>query len=318
MTEQALRTRLTRERSDGTVAGGSAKRRSRRRLRESAAAFLFVLPALLLVGYFVYLPLVRSIRYAFTTWNGISAPVGVGLKNFDQLLASSDFRRVILNNVILLLGLIIWVLVPMILAILAIEHRRAALVRVILIVPLFVPPVVVGIVFRILLADDGPINIALRDVGLKTLAVGWLTNPDIVLFSIIMMIAWATLGTGVLLFSAAISAMSTSVVEAAMLDGANWWQLFWHVYRPALRPITRFWRLLLTIATVTSFFPWVYGLTKGGPGYASTTFDYFVYETGVGEGNYGLASAAAVLMLLYLLVVFAAQGLASYLRPVER
>ena len=292
--------------------------RRRRQVAEGATGALFVLPALALVGYFVYLPLSRTIRHSFTNWDGINPTSNVGWGNYHSLLDSSGFRQVILNNLILLSGLLIWVALPMIIAVIASEFKRAHLVRLVMMVPLLMSPVVVGISFRLLLADGGPINATLAKVGLGSLALGWLTNPRVVLFSVIMMIAWATVGTGVLIFASALSAIPPSLMEAARLDGANWGQLLWHIYRPLLRPVTRFWRLLLIIATVTSFFPWIYGLTHGGPGYSSTTLDYFVWTTGVNDDQLGLASAAAVLMLVYLGLIFIVHGIGEKLLPTVR
>jgi ABC-type sugar transport system permease subunit len=111
-----------------------------------------------------------------------------------------------------------------------------------------------------------------------------------------------------------LSAISSSYIEAAILDGARWHQLVWHIYRPALRPVTRFWILLLTVGTVTSFFPWIYGLTQGGPGIASTTLDFQVYVSGIQDGRLGLGSAIAVVGILLILVLLAAQFAAGRVR----
>ena len=132
--------------------------------------------------------------------------------------------------------------------------------------------------------------------------------------SLIAVIAWATMGTGVLLYSAGLSSLSRDYVEAAIVDGARWHQLVWSIYRPALGPVTRFWVLLLTIATVTSFFPWVLGLTQGGPGIASTTLDYQVYRSGVQTSRLGLASAIAIVGVLVVAILLAGQAVLRRLR----
>jgi ABC-type sugar transport system permease subunit len=115
------------------------------------------------------------------------------------------------------------------------------------------------------------------------------------------------MGTGVLLNTAGLSSLSRDYVEAALVDGARWRQLVWHIYRPALGPVTRFWLLLLTIGTVTSFFPWILGLTQGGPGTASVTLDYQVYRSGVQTSRLGLASAMAVVGVLVVCLLLSVQ-----------
>jgi raffinose/stachyose/melibiose transport system permease protein len=121
------------------------------------------------------------------------------------------------------------------------------------------------------------------------------------------------LGTGVMLYSAGLSAIPKEQIEAAVVDGAGWWHLVWFIYRPALRPVTRFYVLLLTVTTVTGFFPWIFGLSQGGPGIASTTLDYDVYTAGITGGVWGRASAIAVFSVLLLIVLVLLQVAASKL-----
>lgn len=259
-------------------------------------------------------PIVSLVRYSFTDYGGLADPIWVGLKNYRFLAKWPDFRRIVLNNVVILGGLSIWVSVPFVLSIMLFGGRRANTIRTILFVPAMLSPIIVGNVFRIILADDGPVNSALRTVGLGRLAPGWLSNDKFVLVTLALVICWATMGSGILFYTSGLSAISPSYVEAAQLDGANWRQIVWHIYRPALRPITRFWTLLLIVTTVTGFFPWVYGLTLGGPGVSSTTLDFAVYRT-LNQGNQlGRGAAIAVIAVLLVLLVLAGQQVMRLLR----
>lgn len=270
-----------------------------------------------LVVVFVYAPIARLVYYAFTEYDGLGAPEWVGLDNFAFLLASEDFHRAILNTLVLTAGLSVWVTLPFVLSVVIFGRRRANLVRAILFLPALLPPLIVGKAFRLVLADNGPINEALRSIGLGVVAQPWLTSEVWVLPSLIAVIAWATMGTGVILYSAGLAALSRDYVEAALVDGARWHQLVYHIYRPALAPVTRFWILLLTIGTVTSFFPWVLGLTQGGPGIASTTLDYQVYRSGVQTSRLGLASAIALIGVLVAALLLAGQFLIRRLRGAD-
>ena len=252
--------------------------------------------------------------YAFTEYNGLRPPEWVGLDNFRFLIDWPDFQRAISNTLVLASGLLVWV-TPAIPALG--RHLRPArrdLVRAIVFLPALLPALVVGRAFRLVLAENGPINAAFHGIGLDALAQPWLSSETWVLPSLIAVIAWATMGTGVLLYSAGLSSLSRDYVEAAIVDGARWHQLVWSIYRPALAPVTRFWVLLLTIATVTSFFPWVLGLTQGGPGIASTTLDYQVYRSGVQTSRLGLASAIAIVGVLVVAILLAGQLVLRRLR----
>ncbi len=291
----------------GRPAPAAARRRRSPRTGERVTGLLFVAPLLAALAFFVLLPLGRVVYYAFTRYDGLTPAEWVGGANFEFLTEWNDFQRILVNNLVLALGIVLWVIVPFVLAIVIFGHRRADLVRTIIFLPALLPPIIIGNVFRLILGDGGPVNETLRSVGLGALAQGWLTDERLVLLSIIFVIAWAFMGSGVLFYSAGLSAISQSYIDAAILDGARWHQLVWHIYRPALRPVTRFWALLLTVSTVTSFFPWIYGLTQGGPGIASTTLDYQVYVSGIQNGRLGLASAIAVVGIFVIVVLLLAQ-----------
>lgn len=290
---------------------------SRSTARAGKPGLAFVAPQLLLMLVFVIWPLVMVVYYSTTKYDGISDPVDVGLSNYVFLATWSDFHRILFNNVVLVSGLLLWVSVPFILAIIIFPMRGSALIRSILYVPAMLPPIIVGGVFRIVLADTGPINEGLRAIGLGDLAPGWFTDPTVVLFTVILVIGWATLGSGVLFYSAGLAAISPSLIEAAQLDGVNRTQMIWHIYRPALRPITRFWILLLTVSTVTGFFPWIYGLSQGGPGVASTTLDYAIYRTLNQGSELGRGAAIAVVSLIFIAIIVLLQAASRRLRRDE-
>lgn len=277
----------------------------------------FVVPQLALLLLFVFWPLSRIVFYSFTQYDGFSDPEIVGLANFEFLANWQDFHRVLLNNALLIGGLLVWVTVPFLLAIAIFPMPGAAVVRAVLFIPAMLPPIIAGGVFRIVLADTGPVNSTLNAIGLGALAPGWFTDPNFVLVTVVLVIGWATMGSGILFFSTGIAAISPSYIEAALLDGANRWQMIWHIYRPALRPITRFWILLLTVTTVTGFFPWIYGLTQGGPGFASTTLDYAVYATLNQGSQLGRSAAIAVVSLVFVGLIVLIQVAMRRIRRAE-
>jgi ABC-type sugar transport system permease subunit len=264
-----------------------------------------MVPIVVLVLGLVAVPVGYTAYYSLTNYAGLNQPQFAGFTNFRNLFGEVLFRRIILNNVLLVIGLVSWVTVPFLFAVLLHGRRRADVLRTVLFIPALLPPVVVGLVFRILLAQQGPLNGVLHTVGLGAFAAGWLTNTNLVLISIVLVITWAVMGSGILFYSAGLASLPHERVEAARVDGAEWRHIVWHVYRPALRRVMWFWLLLLTVSTVTGFYPWIFGLTQGGPGISSTTLDYDVYQQGILSGNYGTASAIAVFSIAFLCVVLA-------------
>lgn len=295
----------------------TSKRRNRAEqggIRRSLLGLVFCLPLLVAVVVLVWRPIVSLVRYSFTKYDGLNDPTWVGLANYRFLLSWDDFHRILFNNVVLAAGSLVWVAVPFLLAIIVFPLRRADLVRAVLFVPAMLSPIIVGAVFRIVLADDGPVNSLLNSVGLGFLAPGWLSDESFVLVTVILVITWATMGSGVLFYSAGLAAIDPGYFEAARIDGAGFGQMLWHIYRPALRPITRFWMLLLIVSTVTGFFPWIYGLTGGGPGVSSTTLDYAVYQTLNQGGQLGRGAAIAVIAVILVCLILAVQHVTRLLR----
>lgn len=285
----------------------SAVPRARRRRRPRVPAGLFfVLPALVLIAFFVVYPLLRLVYLSFTKYDGLQAAQWIGFANYLELVNWDQFRQFVLNTALLLLGIPLWIAVPFMLAIAMFGVRGSGPARALLLLPALLPPVVVGSVFRIILADNGPLNTALRSIRLGALTLAWLSDSRVVLVTVVLVIAWGVTGMGVMFYTAGLVTMDQEIVEAAILDGAAWRQLVWYVYRPALRPVTQFWSLLLVLLTVTSFFPWIFSLTKGGPGGASTTIDYAIYQSGLVNNDLGRAAAISVIGVLFIAVVLAA------------
>ena len=104
-----------------------------------------------------------------------------------------------------------------------------------------------------------------------------------------------------MIFSAALATVPPELFEAAVIDGAGWWARFSYVVLPALRSVIQLWVMILIITVFVSLFPWVYTLTRGGPGYSTTTLDFDIYQNALTFGFFGTAAAETV----YLLVLIA-------------
>lgn len=269
-----------------------------------AGEHAFLAPVLAVVAIGLLIPTGSVIYHAFTNWQpGYSSPF-VGLSNFTNLAKSPAFQQVLKNQAFFLLGLPLWTLLPLVVATMLHERVPApGVFRTIFFFPATASPALIGVLFSFMLGPAGPFNSLLHDIGLGGLARDWLVDAGWVKPVIIVVLAWATMGTGVVIFSAALSTVPTELFEAAQVDGARWRQRFTYVVLPSLRPVIQLWVVILVITVFVAIFPWIFTLTRGGPGYSSTTMDYDIYQNALQFGYFGPAAAEAVYLLVIIAVV---------------
>jgi len=287
---------------------GRAPSRPRLRSLENAGFFnsglLLLVPIVVLEVAVFFLPLVYVVNRSFYDWQPNGFSLYIGTENYSTLFAQAEFWEVVRNQVFFLLGLPIWVATPLIVAYLLRENIAVpGLFRTIYFFPAVLSPAIVGLVFRSLLATDGPVNAALENVGLGSLAQPWLTDATWVKPTIIVLMLWAGMGTGVLIFSAALAAVPDEMFEAARLDGAGFWQELWHIAIPSVRQTVVLWTMFQIIAIFLFMFSWIYVLTSGGPGLSSTTMDFSIYQKFVRFGFFGVAAAQSVVLLVMVVIV---------------
>lgn len=260
---------------------------------------LFVLPLFALIAIVVVVPAASGIAHSFTNWSpGYPSP-WVGLRNYLDLAHSQTFREILRNEGVFLLGVPLWTLLPVTIALLL--HERvpfAGMFRTIFFFPAVLSPAIIGILFRAILRPDGLLNAFLASIGLGALQQSWLDDPSLVKPVLICLLAWAGLGTGVIIFSAALSSVSPELFEAAEMDGASWFQRLRYVMLPGIAPLIALYVVWQIIGVFLFIFGWIYVLTRGGPGFASTTIDYDIYNNAFSFGYYGIAAAESVYLLM--------------------
>jgi raffinose/stachyose/melibiose transport system permease protein len=266
-----------------------APRDDRRRVLKAALSAtgdaLFVAPAVALVGIVLLIPIGTSIFRSLYNWNPGYASPFVGLANYTALAGNTLFQEILRNEGVFLLGVPLWVLLPLAIALFLHERVRfAGLARTIIFYPAVASPAILGVFFRSVLAPAGLLNTILRAVGAGGLAQNWLAEPNLVKPVIIFVIAWATAGVGVVIFSAALSAMEPHLLEAAEVEGASPWQKLRFVVLPALRPVIDLYIALMVLSVFVGLF-------------ASTTLDYDIYQHALTYGQFGLAAAESVYLL---------------------
>jgi ABC-type sugar transport system permease subunit len=265
---------------------------------------LLLAPAIALLAWLQAFPIADAVRLSFTSWDGFSAPQMIGFDNFEALLHDTRFKESLLHNLIIVATLPIWIAIPY--GIAWVLHGKIwgwRFFRFVFFLPAVLSPVVIGVYYSIVLQPDGPVNSFLRSIGLGALTREWLNDPGLALPVVIAILIWATLGVGVLIFLSALSSLDSELVDAAHVDGASRWQIQRHVVFWQLLPVIEFWAIIIVIASFTAFFPLIYTLTQGGPGFATYTADFDLYQEAFAGGNLGYASAIGVVVLIVIGVV---------------
>ena len=263
---------------------------------------LFLVPALVVLTVFFFIPFFDTIILSFKDYGtDIYNPTFVGFSNYVSILKSPEFYKTVINSFIyLVVAVPPLIVIPLFLAILLNrEIRGLTLYKILIYLPVIVSIVVCAIAFKWLYAQTGILNYCIQFFGGKP--VEWLTNPDVALYSTIIVTVWKGVGYYMMRFLSALMSAPKELYEAAEVDGANFFQKHLSVSIPHLMPTIA---LVSTISAISALkvFVEIYVMTKGGPMNGSKTIVYYIYERAFESLDLGIASAAAVILLI---IVFA-------------
>ena len=261
-------------------------------------ALLFLLPALLLVLVFRVIPLFWGFGISLTNATSTSPGEFIGAGNYLMALDDPNFRASIANAGVVLLAVPFFVTIPMLLAILIDQGVPGrGFFRSVYFFPVVLSSVIIGSIFSIVLSFNGSVNGLLKVLGIP--GVDWLGRSATALPVTLIIQSWSTFGMGVLIFLAGLSTVPKDMVEAARLEGAKMWQIWWHVIIPELRPIIEFSTVITTIGLLTSMFGLIYVLTGGGPGTATTVPEYLIWSA---QGRLNQPAYAAALSIILFVI----------------
>lgn len=254
-------------------------------------------PVLLALGLVFGYSFVEVVHYSFYA-GSVGQLTYVGTSNYKALFQDPQFVTSMFNNFKLLLVVPIVTVLALALALgINTTFRGVRQYRAIVFLPYILPATAMGLSFSYLLQGNGVLDSVLKAMHLSFLIHDWLGSPSWVMFSIGGVIIWQQFGFGVVVFSAALLSVPGETVEAARIDGANWWTVQWKILIPQIRRIIEFFVILEAIIVLSSVFTYVYVLTGGGPAYSSSVMEFFIYQNGFENGSIGIASAAAVVLL---------------------
>jgi multiple sugar transport system permease protein len=283
---------------------GSTAPRGRAR-GERLAPYVLIAPAVLVIVLFRLWPLLLGVNFSFTG-DGDRNGTPVGFGNYLDLWNDEVFRIALRNVGLLVLLLPVAVAIPGLLATfiyLRVPGNR--LYRTAYFFPAVLSPVIIGAIFNLLLAFDGPVNKLLSTVALGP--VDWLGDPDVAIFTVVGVHIWATFGMALVVFLAGFATLDTTLLDAARADGASLAQVMWHVIIPGLARTIQFVFVTTMIGMLTSMFGLLYVMTSGGPGGSTYLPEYYIWIQQGQMNRPALASAASTVLFLVMFLVGLAQ-----------
>lgn len=263
--------------------------------REALTAWFFLLPGFVGFTIFVFGAVAFSLGLSLFEWDMLTKPVFVGFRNFTRLLfEDKTFHLVFKNTLWFVLGTVpTRVILGLAFALILIRNIPGrTFFRAVVFLPVIIPTVAAAMVWRwIFNADFGLLNDFLYRIGVSNLP-RWLSDPKWALVAIIILSVWKDVGFSTVIFMAGLQGIPAVVYEAAKLDGANSWKMFIHITLPLLSPTTFF---VIVINVISSFqvFDQAYVLTGGGPGNATNTIVYYIYNNAFQWFRMGYAAAIA-------------------------
>jgi raffinose/stachyose/melibiose transport system permease protein len=268
------------------------------------ASYAMLAPALILFALFIAYPLANTLVSSLFNYGLTSSTRSfVGLSNFLELLGDPVFWVSFRNNLIILFGSVVFqVGGGLVLA--AVFNRGIArgwstLARTIVFAPMVMSSVAVGILWQIVFNPSiGALDAALTAFHLPTPSLGWLGDPNLAIFSVLLVACWQYTGFMMVILLAGMQAVPTELYEAATLDGASEVQSFFFITIPAIRNVIVA-AVLITMIGSFKAFDLVYVLTLGGPAHASEVLGTYLYKNAFNLNRMGYASAIAVVLLAF-------------------
>jgi ABC-type sugar transport system permease subunit len=265
----------------------------------------FLLPALAAIGLCFLFPLVVVIRDSFYG-GSVADLVPVGLNNYRFVFEDPVFWQSLLNNLKLFATVPITTTFALLIALVLNDRIRGwRQYRAVVFLPFILPSTVIGLTFSFVLALNGTLNAFLHNIHLGFLAHDWLGTSQWAIPSIGGVVIWQQLGFGVVVFSAALLALPPEVTEAARIDGASWGQIQRRILIPQIRGIIEFFMVLQAITVLSQVFNYVYVLTNGGPGTASSVLELYIWKNGFALGAIGTAATVSVMLLALATILIA-------------
>ena len=278
------------------------------RLSDTPAAWLLILPVLLLFGVAVVFPLVDTIRLSFFDIKGLAPPKYVGLDNYVRLFADPAFRNTLWTTLVFTVGVTTvsvglgWALAMLC----AFAPAQTLVFRVMIFSAFGVSEVVSGYMWISMLRADsgGLLNSAIQFLGFSGFSHAWLGDPNTAIWALVIAASWSAVGLPLMLCFAAVQSIPRTVLEAAYMDGARPMSIMRHIMMPLSLPGVRV-AIFINLINALRAFDIIYVLTGGGPVRSTETVGYFMYRESMTQFKLGYGAAATVILLVAILIISA-------------
>lgn len=267
-------------------------------------SYFLVLPLILYVGLFI-IPSAMGLALSFTDWNAMNDEIHfVGLEHFKNIFTDKRYIVIMVNTLIFAVATTVFKNVVGFVMALALNKgfKTRNFLRTIFFFPVMLSPLIIGLVFKSIYNPEyGVINETLRMVGLDAWAKDWLGLTGTALIAVIVVEVWRLVGQNMVIYIAGLQAISEDYLEAADIDGANWWQKLRYVIIPDMIPSITI-NLILNLIAGLKVFDLVFVLTNGGPARATEVLNTQVYKE-YSSGRYGFSTALGLIMFVFTCIV---------------
>ena len=285
------------------------KKVNKLRMRESIVSYCFLAPALVFFLLFVLVPMVMGAVTSFFNYTMTDFSF-VGIDNYIKMFGDKVFQKSLINTIIIVIGSVP-IVVGFSLFVASQTYERSAFTRSffrwVFFLPVVTGTVAVTVVWKWIYDPlSGIMNYILKTGHVIDQNIMWLGDKRYALMAIIVILLTTAVGQPIILYIASMGNIDKSLVEAAEVDGANKFQVFWKIKWPSLLPTTLY---IVVITTINSFqcFSLIQLLTSGGPNYSTTTIMYYLYEQAFKQSNYGYANTMGVFLALLIGLISFAQ-----------
>ena len=268
-------------------------------------AYLYLAPMVALVGVFLLYPAADTVWTSLTDSTGLGAAKFVGLDNYVNLVKDSAFKTSFVNTLYWVAGVLaLQVGLGLLMALVLSSTALGRVLKGVFYLPATISAAATGVIwFFVFSPDQGILNSFLRLIGLSGLTHSWLVaNPPLNSWAMIGAFTWQGLGPTMMLFLVGLQSIPREPIEAALVDGATGFRLFWHITLPLLRPMTA---VVVGISLINSFkvFDLIWVMTQGGPYRSSETLAVTMYRESFVSFHVGYGAAVAVLLTAIVFVV---------------
>ncbi|HET7615738.1 MAG TPA: sugar ABC transporter permease, partial [Bacillales bacterium] len=269
------------------------------RLKKRLFPYWLLLPTLILLLFLNVYPLIYSVKVSFTSFNTFGQAFGfAGLENYARILQDAHFwgslgTTVLYTFVVVAAEMTLGLALALVLGN---EKRFTGVLQWVLIIPMMISPLIVGVIWKLMYNTDmGIINYILNSAGLSS--INWLGDPTLAFLSVVVVDIWQWTPMCFLIILAGLRSLPTDPFESAKIDGASAWQILQRITIPMLKPVLLVALLIRTMDALKTF-DQIFVLTKGGPGRATETISFLMYQTAYKFSQFGLAAAGLFIVLI--------------------